>query len=520
MSSTLRATAVAGCTALLLAGTSLSTAAQVSASSNALFTVSPSFGAANQTITLTAAGTTDFTGATGVTINNVAATDVQSISAQQITAVVPNGATSGPVAVLFSSTPTVVGPTFILQQPTTATSTFTPSVLTFGQKATVTGRLTALSGLTTGAVAGAKAELQHEAVGSTVWRHAAGTAVKRTGRGGGVRWSLKPANNGRFRVVFASSENYTSATSTPLSVAVRPNIKLQKLTTAPALSTSHIIGQVLPRLSGQVYLQKHTSAGWHRVAHKFAHHGKFSFPISPAALGKLHYRIVRHQDSSHLEVVTHPLNITVVHRQLEYGNVGADVLALWKRLHALHYDVGARTRSYGWDLVHAVTAFEKVQGISRDGKADTAVWNRLAHPKRPHLRYPIANGYAVEVNLTKEILLISKNGKLWRILDTSTGGGYTFTDSAGQPAVAITPSGHFSFLYKQTGWQHSKLGYLYYPSYFTSTGIAIHGEDNGNDGSEVPSYPASHGCVRISNNAVLRYYYKVFTVGTSVWVYH
>ena len=68
--------------------------------------------------------------------------------------------------------------------------------------------------------------------------------------------------------------------------------------------------------------------------------------------------------------------------------------------------------------------------------------------------------------------------------------------------------GHFSIQYKQTGWQKSKLGELYYPSYFTNTGYAIHGEGNGNGGGEVPPYPNSHGCVRITNNAVLRYYNK------------
>ncbi|MBV9486143.1 MAG: L,D-transpeptidase, partial [Frankiaceae bacterium] len=90
--------------------------------------------------------------------------------------------------------------------------------------------------------------------------------------------------------------------------------------------------------------------------------------------------------------------------------------------------------------------------------------------------------------------------------------------SDGTSQQAITPNGHFSIQYKLTGWHKSKLGELYYPSYFTNTGYAIHGEGNGNSSGEVPPYPNSHGCVRITNNAVLRYFDDL-AVGTSVWIY-
>jgi peptidoglycan hydrolase-like protein with peptidoglycan-binding domain len=396
-----------------------------------------------------------------------------------------------------------------------------PSVVTFGQTVLIAGQLTAPAGLSTTPVAGAKAYLQHQAVGSTEWRHAVGTHFKHTDSNGQVHWTVKPANIGRFRISFPSSPSYYPAATAPLGVKVRPIIALPHLTTAPSLTKTHIIGKMRPHLDGVVYLQRFRSGAWHRADTTKVKDGKFSFPIAPRKLGaKLKYRVAFHHDAIHLATISKTLNITVVHRTLHYGLVGPDVLALWKRLKSLHYDVGGKTRTYGWDLVHAVTAFEKVNNLTKDGNAGLAVWKTLADPKQPRLKNKAANGYAVEVNMAKEILLISKDGKLWRILDTSTGGGYTYTDSAGQPAVATTPVGHFSILYKQTGWQHSKLGYLYYPSYFTSTGVAIHGEDNGNSGSEVPSYPASHGCVRITNNAVLRYYYKVFTVGTPVWTYH
>jgi len=406
-----------------------------------------------------------------------------------------------------------------IQAPATATATLAPSTVTFGQKVVVSGQLTAPSGLSTGPVAGAKAYLQHLAVGSTVWDHAVGTHYKHTDSNGRVHWGVKPANNGRFRVYFPASAARSQATSAPLLVQVHPLIKLRNLTTAPTLTKTPILGRVRPQLDGVLYLQRFRDGAWHRAGNATANKGKFSFSISPAALGKLKYRVVRHHDAAHLSTISRVLNITAVHRTLQYGAVGPDVLALWKRLKQLHYDVGPKSHSYGWDLVHAVTAFEKVNRLNKDGDAGLAVWKKLSHPRRPHLKHPISSGYGVEVNIPKQILLISKNGKVWRILDTSTAGGYYYTNSQGQSEKAVTPVGHFSIQYKLTGWVKSKLGELYYPSYFTNTGYAIHGEGDGNDYGEVPPVPASHGCVRITNNAVLRYYYKAFTDGTSVWVY-
>lgn len=330
---------------------------------------------------------------------------------------------------------------------------------------------------------------------------------------------MKPTRNEQYRVEFGATPAYAGSTSTPLALAVRPLIKVHKIDTAPAGTPTHITGRIFPKHLGPLYLEKRVASGWHGVEKTSARHGRFDFTVSPEAYSVVHYRITRHADAGHAVGISRPLNIEVVNRLLHYGDQGADVRTLQSRLRALHYDVGPKTSYYGWDMVHAVTAFEKVQGFHRDGVAATKVWRALAHPKRVHLRHARSDGFEVEVNLTKQILTIAKNGKVWRILDTSTGGGYSYTGSNGQPAVAITPTGHFSVQYKQTGWQKSKLGELYYPSYFTNTGFAIHGEGDTNAGSNVPSYPASHGCVRITNSSVLRYFYKVFTVGTPVWVF-
>ena len=57
-------------------------------------------------------------------------------------------------------------------------------------------------------------------------------------------------------------------------------------------------------------------------------------------------------------------------------------------------------------------------------------------------------------------------------------------------------SGTFTFLRRVDGMDESSLGKLWRPIYFTSTGYAVHGS------SSVPPWPASHGCVRVSNAAI------------------
>ena len=52
-------------------------------------------------------------------------------------------------------------------------------------------------------------------------------------------------------------------------------------------------------------------------------------------------------------------------------------------------------------------------------------------------------------------------------------------------------------VYRQIdGWRESRLGRLWRPKYFNEQGIAIHGYEN------VPPYPASHGCVRVTIEAM------------------
>ncbi len=58
------------------------------------------------------------------------------------------------------------------------------------------------------------------------------------------------------------------------------------------------------------------------------------------------------------------------------------------------------------------------------------------------------------------------------------------------------PAGRHTVYYQVDGWQDGRLGPMYRPKYFHGDGIAVHGYHS------VPPWPASHGCVRVSFDAM------------------
>ena len=72
----------------------------------------------------------------------------------------------------------------------------------------------------------------------------------------------------------------------------------------------------------------------------------------------------------------------------------------------------------------------------------------------------------------------------------------------------------FTVIRQVDGPDHGPLGMLWRPKYFTWTGIAVHGY------TSVPPYPASHGCARVSNDAMNWIWANnIMPIGTTVWVY-
>ena len=111
-------------------------------------------------------------------------------------------------------------------------------------------------------------------------------------------------------------------------------------------------------------------------------------------------------------------------------------------------------------------------------------------------------GTLVEVDKAKQLLFIVVDGKTQWTFNTSTGSGIPYeAQNKKDPTKiekgdAVTPDGLFHTTRERPeGWWEGDLGKIYRPKYFVG-GVAVHGM------TSVPNYPASHGCVRLSTQAM------------------
>jgi N-acetylmuramoyl-L-alanine amidase len=197
---------------------------------------------------------------------------------------------------------------------------------------------------------------------------------------------------------------------------------------------------------------------------------------------------------------------------LRLGSRGSAVTRLQQRLAALHYfDIATADGIFEQNTYHAVIAFQKVQGLTRDGVVGPATWARLAKPYVPAPRYRLTTA-SLEVSLARQVIYYVRDGMIQRIIDASTGSGAWYY-SQGRWARAITPTGRFHIYWRYSGgWQPGPLGSMYRPNYFDA-GYAVHGM------TSVPAYPASHGCVRMTVPTMDRMWSSLW-VGMPVAVYN
>jgi peptidoglycan hydrolase-like protein with peptidoglycan-binding domain len=190
--------------------------------------------------------------------------------------------------------------------------------------------------------------------------------------------------------------------------------------------------------------------------------------------------------------------------------IGPAVLSLQQRLTSLGYWLGPPDGVFGDSTEQAVFAYQKAAGLTPDGVVGPRTNAALASGAVPHPRS--TSGYVIEVNLADDLMLFVNNGNVQHILNTSTGGGYVYS-SGGETAVANTPVGVFSIFRQVNGMVTDSLGQLWRPKFFYS-GFAIHGD------GYVPPYPVSHGCARVSNEAINWIWAdNLAPIGTKVWVY-
>ncbi|MCW2606740.1 MAG: hypothetical protein JWO60_1433, partial [Frankiales bacterium] len=340
------------------------------------------------------------------------------------------------------------------------------------------------------------------------------TAYARLGRmttdaSGLAALQLVPRVSREYQLRTAAAPAVTSGTAV---VEVQPVLTA---TLTPRVTqvgrTGVVTGRLTPAYSGaQVKVQRRSGTGW--VTLRTAtpdSSGAYRVALAADPLGRHVYRAYLLRAANHRAAGSALLERVVEGRSLRQGDRGPDVTSLQQRLRAQKLDVGRVDGVFGYDLRHAVTAFQKSQGLARTGVYDKATSTRLASPRAVRLRYP-ARGRAVEVDIAKQVLYVSEGGRLTRIVDVSTGSDELY-ESEGVTYKAFTPTGRYSVQRKIDGVRVSRLGELYRPAYFYR-GWAIHGSPN------VPVYPDSHGCVRVTNGSMDRLY-PLLGIGVPVSLY-
>lgn len=201
---------------------------------------------------------------------------------------------------------------------------------------------------------------------------------------------------------------------------------------------------------------------------------------------------------------------------LYFGNKGAAVRSVQRRLAQLHYYPGPVDGKYGQDMEQAVWAFKEVQGLPMNAASNSVVTyafrRALVHPKRPWVLIKHGAKNRIEINQKIEVLVLYRDNKPRVILHVSTGGNCLIDQGCGW----ITPDGNYTALSFDPGWVHVPLGEMYNPVFFIGTAYAIHGD------IPVPWFPASHGCVRIWMDAAT-WFHKDVTVnpdggGTHIYI--
>lgn len=168
---------------------------------------------------------------------------------------------------------------------------------------------------------------------------------------------------------------------------------------------------------------------------------------------------------------------------------GSAVLALQQYLARKGFWCGVPDGTFGHLTQQAVWAVQKTSGLSPDGIVGQLTLRALARQPLPAAEG--GPGPHVEVDLAAQVLLVVAASGVRQVLNTSTGNGEPY-DWYGRELKAHTPTGDYAvYSTYSAGWQPGPLGDLYRPQYFRG-GIAVHGAP------DIPPFPASHGCCRVS----------------------
>lgn len=325
------------------------------------------------------------------------------------------------------------------------------------------------------------------------------SVVDETGR----EWAVATTDaEGRYRVEVAPRRTrqfqarWVALVSEPVTVKVRPRVNVS-LRAVRLFGKARIVGTVGPVQEGgrvAVTLRRNGEAVWTRRV-ELRKGRKFSTSFEVGKVGRFTATAsftdaYRARGGDWSETRSTPLPY------LSMGARGVFVRLLERRLCELRYKMLGCDRRFSYDTADALRAFNKIEGRARLGTVDAGTWAALARGRVAKPRYR-TKGFHIEVDQTRQVLLMVDDGKVTGVLHVSTGAGNATRD------------GTFRVYRKLAGYSP---GRLYYPSYFDGL-RALHGWP------EVPTYNASHGCARLPMWSA-KWVYGKADIGTTIHVYH
>jgi N-acetylmuramoyl-L-alanine amidase len=360
----------------------------------------------------------------------------------------------------------------------TITCTVAPADVLYGQSVTVSGAITP-------ATEGTQITIAQDGVDlTTVATDAAGaySASIVAQRGGARTARLAP----------------DSAPSAPAQLTVRPVAKLTRDTVYPFLPARLVL-----RVSPTTYDAKVTAYVWHRsrllgTVSARCKAGTAVLSLPTPGIGAFTV-VVKLPAAAGLAACNAHLSYTVPWLRLAIGSRGPFVRGLLLRLAALGIHVPGVGSTFSRADADAMVAFQKAFHLPRTYAADYDDWRRLDTGPAVKPRHAI-KGTHLEVDKTRQVLMVVRNGKVLGLIAISTG------------KSGNTPLGVFRILHKAL-WATPLYGPgLLFRSMRFVGNFAIHGYPS------VPPYPASHGCVREPLWAA-DWVYRLSYVGERLYIY-
>ena len=285
----------------------------------------------------------------------------------------------------------------------------------------------------------------------------------------------------------------------PLALAVAPKVTIKAGTALPwgvtKLSVTVLPASYAGRVTATVYHHGKKAA----AAHGRPAAGKLVLKLHTPGIGKFSVRVATAAAPGFVAAPLVKATLSAPWRRVAVGSKGRYARIVLARLAALRFRVPGVSSSISVAAGDSIVAFQKAYGLPRTYVFGAADWRKLDVARLIKARHKSPKTH-IEIDKTRQILMIVKGGKPYGIIPVSTG------------ATGNTPVGRFHILRKAPAtstWLGSAILWRTMDFYGN---FAMHGYP------EVPAYPASHGCVR-EPMWVADWTYQHSWVGETVYIY-